>query len=193
MGKYFRVIDKNTLNIPNYFKVAFFRNEQLKQSVPLVRWIWLTIVELMVGEELLENLVSTSSHSGCPEDEDGAALYGLPQQLFFHIPGGFINNVLIKHIVEVLYYKYYQQYYFLDPVDVPYPDTETNTINITRIRFRLKKDLLYQVISFRRVYIASWVVFNFLFDVVVYLSTHDIQWALISALAIEAIRRLLRV
>jgi hypothetical protein len=110
MGQYLRIVDGNTLNILNYFKVVFIRNDVSKKDVPLLRWFWLTIVELMIGEELLESLVTTSSHSGCPEEKDGSALYGLPQQLYFHVPGGFINNLLMRHIVEVLYYKYYHLY-----------------------------------------------------------------------------------
>ena len=193
MGKYLQIIDKNTLSVPNCFRVAFVRNEELKKNVPLVRWLWLTFVEILVGEELLESLVTTSSHSGCPEDADETSLYGLPQQLYFHVPGGFINKILMRHIIEVLYYKYYKQYYFLDPLDVPRHDTNKNAIDVTRIRFRLKKDLLYQVIAFRRVYVASWVVLNFASDMVVFFGTNNIQWALVTAFVIEGIRRLLRV
>ncbi len=193
MGKYYRIIDSSTLNIYSYFRVAFFRNTDLKQKVSLIRWIWLTFIEIIVGEELLESLVTTSSYGGCPEDPDEMSLYGLPQKLALHVPGGLINKLLMPHIVEVLYYKYHLQYYFLDRVSEPYIDDTKKTINVSRVRFRLKKHLLYQVISFRRVYITSWVVSNFVIDMLVYFFTQDIQWALLSALSIEALRRLVRI
>lgn len=193
MSRYYKVIDNQDPIKQNYFAVVFRRADRVKSKVSIGRWIWLCFIEILFGEEILESLVITSSLSGCPEDEDLEGEYGLPQQLTLHIPSGVFTNMFRSQIIQVLYYKYYLQYLFLDPVTGPYQSSESFTIDVSRIRFRLKKKLLYLVIAFRRVYLLSAFATNICIDMVVYLVSSNIQAAVISALVVESVRRLFKV
>ena len=87
MKSYFKIIDNQKPVIQNYFKIVFIRSEKVK-TIPLFLWAWITLIEMIVVEELLESLVATSSFSGCPEDKDINGQYGFPTQLNIHIPQG---------------------------------------------------------------------------------------------------------
>lgn len=190
MKKYFKVVDHQKPVKQNYFKIALCRNKRVVDLISFPRWVWLTFIEFVVGDELLENFITTASYSGCPEDNDKDGKFGLPQQLNLHIPSGLLNNIFRKHILQVLYYKYYLQYLFLSPVGEPNKDFKDKTIDVTRVRFRFQKDLLYLVIAFRRIYLLFWIIFNVFIDLNVYWWSDKIEWALLCALLIEAFRRL---
>lgn len=84
-----------------------------------MRWIWLCILEMFFGQELLESLVITASQSGCPEDPDPKGLYGKPMHLNLHIPSSIFTNLFRSQLVELLFYKYYLHYKFIEPVGEP--------------------------------------------------------------------------
>lgn len=192
MPKYFKVVDSQATIKQNYFSLVFFRDDRVKNRISRLRWAWLCLVEVIFGQELLESLVTTASNSGCPEDPDSKREYGEPNQLNLHIPSGLFTNLFRTQILQLLYYKYYLQYLFILPVVEPVENEQTNTIDVTRVRFRLRKKLLYLVIPFRRVYLISAVSFNLIADVFAYLATTNVYITLAVAATIEGIRRVLK-
>lgn len=193
MQKYYKIIDNQSPVVQNYLPLVFFRGERVKDRVSWFRWLWFCLLEIIFGQELLESFVTTASNSGCPEDDDDESKYGEPNQLNLHIPSGYFTNKLRAHLVQVLYYKYYRQYLFIQPVGEPLIDKKTNTIDVTSIRFRFNKDLLYLVIPFRRIYIASEFVLNVIFDLIVYFATENLSLAIIVGVILEIIRRVLKI
>ena len=194
MHKNYSVIDKGSAYESGYLKLVFFRRTTLVDKVSLIRWVQLTIVEMIVGYELLESFLITASVPSDfkdrePDNED----YGKPMHLRLHIPMGLVNKRLKPYILEVLYYKYYLQYLMIEPVQAPKRDELTKTINCTRTRFRAKKSMFYQLIYFRRVYDLTWLLTNVCIDLAVYLSSSDINLAIISALLVEGFRRLIKI
>ena len=186
------MIDRTPLIAPNYFKVVFFRDKQRTARVPLHNWVWYGCLEVFFGEELLESLITTASLSGSPDAEDPKGEFGWPLQLGLHVPAGFFSNLFRRHLVELLYYKFYCQYLLLQPVADIHVDDSGKNWDVTRVRFRLRKELLYQLIAFRRVYLAGALALNLLMDVVVLAATNSIPFALLTAAAIEALRRLMK-
>lgn len=192
MKKYCKVIDNQQPIQQNYWGIVFCRGENIKEKISLIRWVWFCLVEILFGEEVLESLVITASLSGCPEDNDFEGRYGLPQQLNLHIPSGIFTNYFRSQIIQILYYKYFMQYRFINPVVEKSFNTEKNIINVTRVRFRLDKKLLYLVIAFRRVYLVSALAFNIVVNVVVYFYSNSVEVVFISAFFIESARRLFK-
>lgn len=186
------VLDRTPLIAPNYFKAVFRRDGERTAHVPLHKWLWYGFLEVFFGEELLESLITTASLSGSPDAEDPKGEFGWPLQLGLHVPAGFFSNLFRRHLVELLYYKFYCQYLLLQPVADIHADDSGKNWDVTRVRFRLRKKLLYQLIAFRRVYLAEALALNLLMDVVVLAATNSIPFALLTAAAIEALRRLMK-
>ena len=163
-------------------------------DISLGKWIWLTLIELIVGPELIESIVTTASvpPDGKNQKEDSSK-FGAELHLTLHIPSGLVTNFLRPKIIELLYYKFYWQYLLITPVGEPYINDKARTIDCTRTRFRARKEVFYQLIALRRVYDLSWLVFNLSVDLLVYYLSSSLEWALVSALIIEGARRLLKV
>ena len=194
MVQNYKVIDSTNGRTRGYLNEVYFRNDELKQKVGLWKWAVLTIIEMIVGAELLESLVTTASvlpyrNLKKVDSEE----YGNELHLALHIPAGLVTNLLRKQVIELLYYKYYLQYLILDPVGECDVNSESKTIDCSRTRFRARKNVFYQFIALRRVYELFWLIFNIAVDLLVYLATTDIKFVLLSALTVEAIRRVLRV
>lgn len=79
------------------------------------------------------------------------------------------------------------------PVDRPNILGDESTIDCTYTRFALFKPKLWQVITFRRVYIACWVIINLSIDLLVYCASTSVTFALLPAVIIEGVGRLLKV
>jgi len=192
MSKYLRVIDTQAPVVQNYYALVFCRGERVKPRVSLGRWIWFCILEVFFGQELLESLVTTAANSGCPEEPDPNREYGEPNQLNLHIPSGIFTNLFRGQLLQLLYYKFYLQYLFLLPVSMPNEDEKAKLIDVARVRFRLRKRLLYLVIPFRRVYLFTAVLVNVGADVLAYIVTTNVTVAILVGVALEFIRRLLK-
>ncbi len=187
-----KVIDTQRPIVQNYWRIVYFRDpERVTPVVSRLKWVKLCILEVLFGQELLESLVTTASVSGCPEDPDPEKKWGKPAQLNLHIPSGLFTNRVRSQLVEVLYFKFYLQYLFIRPVSEIYC-FDNETIDLTRTRFRLNKELLYLVIPFRRTYLATALGINLTADVVVYAATSSAVAVAIAAAAIEACRRLFK-
>lgn len=174
------------------FKGFAIRNAQARESVGLLKWIWLCIVEIMFGEELIESIVTTASVENI-NDRYKAPHHGVALNLSAHIPAGVMTNLFRKPLIEVLYFKYYIQYLLIVPSDEVDINQNKSEIDCTRIRFSIFKQKLWQIIAFRRVYIFSWVILNASIDLVVYLFSSSISMALIAAFIVEGLRRLIKV
>lgn len=192
MQHYLKVVDAQRPIIQNYFALVFLRNGRVKARVSRTRWLWLCIIELLFGQELLESLVTTASNSGCPEDPDPKREYGEPNQLNLHIPSGLFTNLFRPQLLQLLFYKFYLQYLLILPLAEPYEDESAATIDVTRVRFRLRKSLLYLVIPFRRVYLISALTLNLAVDLAAYVVTANVSIAIVVGVVIEFTRRLFR-
>lgn len=193
MPKYLKVIDAQRPIIQNYFSLVFIRGERVSARVSRSRWIWLCFIEVLFGQELLESLVITAPNSGCPEDPDPKGIFGEANQLNLHIPSGLFTNLFRDHLIQLMYYKFYLQYLFIVPVTASiYENEKAGIIDVSRARFRLRKELLYLVIPFRRVYLASALGVNVLADLMVYLVTSNISIAVIVGVVLEFTRRMLK-
>lgn len=190
MSKNYKVTDSTNGRTSGYLKEVCFRSSDLKLEVSPFKWFVLTIV----GTELLESLVTTGSVPPYKTiKKEDSEEYGNELHLTLHIPAGLITNILRNQIIELLYYKYYLQYLILTPVGEPTEDHTAKIIDCSWTRFRARKNIFYQFIALRRVYDLFWLVFNIAVDLIVFFATTDIKFALLSALTVEAIRRLLRV
>jgi len=193
MSDHIRIIDNSNVVQQNYFKIVCFRNEKIKEKVSLARWIWLCILEVMFGEELLENFVTTCPDNTSPEHKNGNNEYCMANMLNSHIPKGIFTNLFRRQLIELLYYKYYLQYLMIIPSSENSVHVQNNTIDLTRTPFWFRKKLLYQVIAFRRVYILSAIALNITVDIAVFVYSSDLTVTAIVAISLEGIRRLLKV
>lgn len=191
--RFLAVVDRTTPIAPNYFKVVFFRDSERTAHVPLRKWLWYSLLEVFFGEELLESLVTTASLSGSSDAPDPEGKYGWPLQLSLQVPSGFFSNLFRKQLVELLYYKFHHQYMLIEPIADVYPDPAGKHWDVTRVRFRMKKELLYQLIAFRRVYLAEALALNIAGDALVYAATHSAIAAMLSAFALESLRRFMKI
>lgn len=192
MPKYLKVIDEQTPVVQNYLALVLCRGERVKLRVSPLRWIWFCTLEVFFGQELLESFVTTAANSGCPEEPDPNREYGEPNQLNLHIPNGIFTNLFRSQLLQLLYYKFYLQYLLIQPVRKPYEDENGELIDVTRIRFRFRKSLLYLVIPFRRVYLLAAVAINLSADLLAYLFTTNVTVSIFVGIAVEFIRRLLK-
>ncbi|EGR2849586.1 TPA: hypothetical protein ACGF4L_003847 [Vibrio cholerae] len=192
--KNFKVLDKQGFNGKSYLSTVFLRGKELKSEVTLLKWIKLTLVELAIGVELLENIIM--SFSVAPYDNYKERLgenYGATRHLSIFVPYGIFNNIVRETAIEVLFYKYHKQYYLLQPAEEYDVDKQSCSINCTRTRFSARKDLFSELIAFRRVYELFWLFFNVTVDITVYLLSNSLEATIATAMGIEGIRRLLRV
>lgn len=190
--QFMAVVDGTAPIAPNYFKVVFFRDAERTAHVPTHKWLWYSFLEVFFGEELLESLVTTASLSGSADALDPEGKYGWPLHLSLQVPSGLFSNLFRKHLVELLYYKFYHQYMLIEPIADVYADSTGKHWDVTRVRFRMKKELLYQLIAFRRVYLAEALALNMVGDALVYAATQSAFAAMLSAFALESLRRFMK-
>ncbi|ANG62810.1 hypothetical protein A8C75_10150 [Marinobacterium aestuarii] len=172
----------------SYFSLVFRRGERV-QEITLSDWIVLTVIEIFFGAEILEQLIITSAYNEGKIEKVGHFLH-----VSNLVPAGLFTNLLRKRLYQVLYYKYFKQYLFLQPesdFDEAELVQEDGSLLLNRVRFGMRHELLYQTIAFRRAYILVWICVNLVLDLLV-LATADIQAAIVSAVSIEAVRRVLK-
>lgn len=109
-----------------------------------------------------------------------------------HIPAGIFSNLFRKHLVELLYYKFYHQYLLIEPTSSVNPDVAESHWDVTQVCYCMKKVLLHQVIAFRRVYLAEALALNVLIDILVFCLTQSGTCIIMAALCVEALRRLMK-
>ena len=189
-----KAVDRSNYYQQSYFPTVFFRGDRVKDLVSRRKWAWLTVVELIVGVDLIESILATSSvppHKNIRKKDSNE--YGLPQTLNNHIPAGMITNLLRPNVIEVLYFKYYGQYLILWPDSEIRHDEAKTEIDLTRYRFAAGKDRLNQLMALRKVYDGSWLIANLSIDALVWIASQNLESVLISALLVEGLRRALRI
>ena len=187
----YTVIDSTNVLDGHYLKTVFRRAELLKREISVVKWLWLTVVEIVFGKEILEHMVinaSVDSVGRHPHIQD----HGKMMHLSRHIPAGMFTNLFRKTITEVLYYKYYRQYGIISPEECPHRNEEKREIDCSQNRFCVDKKYFEQFISFRRAYDFSWLAINLLFDAIAYSVSSSLSLGMLTALTVEAFRRLLK-
>ena len=183
--------DTEKLKTPSVLKLLFFRAENNK-DVPIFLWIKILITELFFAEEILDNLVMTSSYNntGIFELSGGAKDSGWNRQICYHIPNGIVNNFFIKPITEMIFIKYYRQYLIIETDCQLIPINEDNSIDISEVDFKVSKERLHQFMELKKLYNFIGVILNILFDSIVYLATKRIDFAILSGAVIEWIRKI---
>ncbi|SEH77185.1 hypothetical protein SAMN05660691_01286 [Rheinheimera pacifica] len=191
--KNYRVVDNTEIPKQNLFKGFAFRNNEVKEHITWYRWVYLCFIEVLFGEELIESLVTTSSVRNFNSNRYESDEYGVAMHLSMHVPSGMWSNLFRKSIIEVLFYKYFLQYILIEPREDYDKNDDKRVIECTRTRFSVFKPKLWQVIAFRRVYLFSWLIINLAIDVLVYLASSNLSAAILSALIVEAVRRIAKV
>ena len=189
----YKVVDKSWYPKTNLFKAVFIRNEENRSLVGRLKWLKLNVIEITFGSELLENIINTSTGSSERGDQ---CEYGKRLKLNSFIPSGIFTNIFRKQLIEVLYYKYYKQYQLLRPsdsFDEHDIDRKKKVIDCTSISFASFKEVLYQLVAMRRVYEFNHLLFNMMIDITVYVVSNRIDLAILSALLVETIRRVLKI
>lgn len=93
----------------------------------------------------------------------------------------------------MLYYKFYKQYMLIEPIrEAPFEDHDREVVVVTRTRFRFRKSLLYQVIAFRRTYVAAAFASNLTADLATWLLTHNVYYVAAVGVGLEVLRRILK-
>lgn len=186
--KYKRIIEENKPIKTNYIKTVYFQENSDKQELPFSKWFQLWLLEIFFGEEILESLIMTSGNSG---EKDSARIYGQPLPLRHHIPSGIVSNIFQDQLVDLLYYKFCEQYKLLD-----YDQKEANfdekggVLDLTRVKFFFRKSYLPQIIAFRRVYLLNAFIMNGIIDLITQCIWHNWLWTIIVGCLVESIRRL---
>jgi len=178
-----RIKDDDPSQPSSYFRLVFCRSNRTSE-ICLISWMWLTLIELMLGEELIEQLTITAAYN-----EPTAAKSGHPLHLNDLVPYGLVTNLFRQRVLQIFYYKYHKQYDFLRAEAKP--DESDNEVDTRGSRFAVAHDSLHRLISFRRVYVVAAVVFNFITSFAVFVFG-DLILALLTSLAIEGLRRLAR-
>lgn len=182
------IIDDDPKTPASYFNLVFRRGDRV-QEIMLFDWMVLTVIEILFGAEILEQLIITSAYNEGKVETVGHFLH-----VSNIVPAGLFTNLLRKKIYQVIYYKYFKQYLFLQPesyFDEAELVQKDGSLLLNRVRFGMRHELLYQTIAFRRAYILVWICLNLVLDLAVF-ATADIQAAIVSAVSIEAVRRILK-
>jgi hypothetical protein len=184
---------KKALN-PNYFKTVFVRDNRVKNyHVSLCRWFWLCFLEILFGEELLEHLVITSTWNGTNDTGDNS--FGQPLYMNLLVPSGLLTNWFRLQLYQLVFYKFSQQYLLIQifPADgEPTVVDSTNELDISNLHFQFRKELLHQIIPFRRVYLCTALAVNFSADLAAYFLTSSVTFAIVVGVLIESVRRLFK-
>jgi len=187
----FHIKDAEKFKTPSVLKLIFFRNENNK-DVSMFFWFKILITELFFAEEILDNLVMTSSYNntGSFDLSGGAKDSGWNRQICYHIPNGIVNNFFIKPITEMIFIKYYRQYLIIETDSQLIPINGDNSIDISEVDFKVSKERLHQFMELKKLYNFIGVISNILIDSIVYLATKRIDFAILSGAFIEWLRKI---
>lgn len=162
------------------FTKVFIRSDK---SIVLMKWIKLTLLEIYLGEQLLEMLLAFSSYTKgtdldaiLPAGSNGYQTENLDD----FIAATYINSKLRNKIVELLQIKY------LDHYDVL---TKTQNSENGNPEYKLNSEKLYLLTELKLSYNTIWVALNLVTDIIVYILSSDLATALATGAVIEFIRR----
>lgn len=141
------------------------------KDVSVLEWIKLTIIELYVGDQVLDIVSSVSSFHGSSK--------GWKKDFEYFIPATFINKIMKRLIVRLIDVKYYKYYRILS--DKQYKGE--------LVGYSANSDEIAKISELKICYNTIWVAVNILVDTFVFIVTEDISAALLSGAAIEFFRR----
>ena len=169
-------------------EITFFTliktNNILKSKANGFEWVYLCILELLFGADLLKSFNSSCLYSDEKEK-------GRPLHLNRFIPNKLMMNLLKGEVRKLMYYKFFLRYKIIEPKVFPL-ENEVE-INCTRYSFHVNKVLVTQFQSMETVYAFVWFLINLIIDLIVYILTTDIIYVLSSIIFVEGIRRLFRI
>lgn len=152
-------------------------------KVNFFQWYKLLILEIYMGDQLLEMLTNTASFN---KDQSGDIAFdiksnGWKVELEEYIPATYINFFLKRHIVELLELKFLNHYQLVEFVNRK--EDEKNLL------YQLNNSRLFLLTELKLCYGTLWVGFNLLIDLIIYVITNDIALALLAGGLIEFVRR----
>ncbi|AXM83349.1 hypothetical protein, partial [Vibrio anguillarum] len=165
------------------FSLVFLRRNK---EISLGKWIKFLLLEIYLGEQLLEMISTTAAYNEDDQYEKtgqvqfGDSLNGWSKPLVYYIPSTMINKWLCSSILELLEYKYVAHYQLL---------TSRDNVADTENCYGLNHDNIHQLTELKLAYNSIWVTMNIIVDVVVYLVTKNLSATLATGAFIEFIRR----
>jgi len=164
------------------FKIVFLGK---RRAVSFFTWVRLLLLEIYLGEQLLEMLVNTSSYNFTSEELIiGSDSNGWKKPLVAYIPATFINKLLCQSIVRLLRIKYVQHYRLLKRID-----SSSLEFSGDERLYKLNNERLHLLTELKLAYNTIWVTFNILVDIAVLWYTNDLTLAIMVGGFIEFIRR----
>jgi hypothetical protein len=161
-------------------KKVFLRSDQ---SIGLMKWIKLTLLESYLGEQLLEMLLAFSSYTE-GTDQDAFLAAGSngyrTEDLDDFIAATYINKKLRCQIIELLQIKYIDHYGLLNKLQ---------HVEGSNPEFKLNPKKLYLLTELKLSYNTIWITLNLVTDICVYILSGDLAAALATGAVIEFVRR----
>ncbi|TMO89783.1 hypothetical protein CWC12_02615 [Pseudoalteromonas ruthenica] len=165
------------------FKVVFLGK---RKAISFYTWLKLLLLEIYLGEQLLEMLANTSSYNY--ESEEfiiGSDSNGWKRPLIDFIPSTMINKFLSERIINLLRIKYVQHYRLLKRV------TSTSLEHSKGEQlYKLNNQKLHLITELKLAYNTIWVTLNIIIDVLVFWYTNDLTLTILVGGSIEFLRRL---
>ncbi|EIZ1008064.1 TPA: hypothetical protein RQJ98_004598 [Vibrio vulnificus] len=163
------------------FKILLSKDRNISFCV----WLKITLLEIYLGEQLLEMISNTASYNHETEELTiGSESNGWKKPLIDYIPSTYLNAKLKDSILRLLRIKYLYQYKLIKKVDsksLEYDDKAT--------LYKLNHASLHLLTELKLAYNTIWVGLNLTIDLIVYLCTKDLATTLAVGGAIEFIRR----
>ncbi|MGC9460408.1 hypothetical protein [Vibrio genomosp. F10] len=164
------------------FKTVFLNESK---NVSCLAWVKLILLEIYLGEQLLEMLVNTSSYNLESESFTiGSESNGWKKPLEDFIPATFFNRLLQNQIEELLNTKYNEHYQLMKVVD-----DKSLEYDSSKPLFKLNNQKLYLLTELKLAYNTIWVTLNIVIDIGVYWFTKDISLTILAGAGIEFLRR----
>jgi|GEM_PF-2669022 len=167
------------------FKKVFFQG---CSKVSYSKWFRYLLLELYLGENLIDMLANTASYNrGEVMARMDSETNGWRRSLEDFIPATVINNLLKNHILFMIKAKYVNHYGLVRVVKEDYVSHEHSSMSDER--YELDHKNIHLLTELRITYNTVWVLINGTIDVIVYIVTQDIVSTLLAGALIEFIRR----
>lgn len=160
-------------------KAVIFKPSGLKWC----RWLKMLMLELYIGDSLLEIIGSLSSYSKAETSSipnESPARAGYPGDIEEFIPATFFTLLLKEQIVELLRQKFIGHYELLYA-----PPRAAGDV----VKYTGNPQKLFLIGELRICYTTIWTILNIFIDVAVLIATEDLLAALATGGLIELIRR----
>jgi len=171
-------------------------------SIGILINIKLLILEVLFSKQILQLIVNTASVPfNQPESENNSRSRananswkgdnGLVAKLPKFLPGTILTKLLEKQLIDVLYYKYWECYRFLEKSKSSASSDETNSncVDINSVNYRVNKDKLDQIVTYSGKLEAIWLTLEIIAASITYLVTHSLEVTILITAILEFIKR----